>query len=86
MIFATSHDGVQVPISLGYRKDSFKKATNACILYGYGAYGLTDDPYFSASRIALLDRGIVYAIGHIRGGGEVAPSFFFFFSLVTFDC
>jgi len=68
-IWADSHDGVKVPISLVYRKSTFKKeGTNPLLLYGYGSYGATIDAQFSSTRLSLLDRGFVFAIAHIRGG------------------
>nr|WP_246143286.1 S9 family peptidase [Colwellia echini] len=67
-IFVTARDGKQVPVSLVYRKDKFKKdGTNPILQYAYGSYGHTIDPYFSLSRLSLLDRGFVYAIAHVRG-------------------
>ncbi len=67
-IWATGYDGVKIPISLVYRKNRFKKdGTNPILVYGYGSYGHTVDPYFSSSRLSLLDRGFVFAICHIRG-------------------
>ncbi len=76
-IFAQAEDGTKIPISLVYRKDSFKK-DGSCnlLLEGYGAYGTISDPYFSTSRNTLLDRGIVYAIAHIRGGGEMGEKWY----------
>jgi len=67
-IYATARDGNTIPISIVYRSD--KKGTQAqnLLLYGYGAYGNTIDPFFSSSRLSLLDRGFIYAIAHIRGG------------------
>ena len=68
-IWAESHDGVKVPISLVYRKSSFRKdGSNPLLLYGYGSYGATIDAQFSSTRLSLLDRGFVFAIAHIRGG------------------
>ncbi len=67
-IFATVRDGVQVPISLVYRKGIKKDSTNPTLLYAYGSYGSTIDPYFSSVRLSLLDRGFIYAIAHVRGG------------------
>jgi len=67
-VWASARDGVQVPISLVYRKDLFKQdGSNPLLLYGYGSYGATIDPYFSSPRLSLLDRGFVFAIAHIRG-------------------
>lgn len=67
-VWATAEDGVQVPISIVYRKDTELTDKTPLLLYGYGAYGSTIDPYFSTVRLSLLDRGFVYAIAHIRGG------------------
>ncbi len=64
-----ARDGVEVPVSLVYRKDTFKQdGTNPLYQYGYGAYGITIDPYFSDARLSLLDRGFVMAYAHVRGG------------------
>jgi oligopeptidase B len=70
-IFARSHDGVEVPISLIYRKDFSHDGTHPLYLYGYGSYGASIDPSFSTNRLSLLNRGFVYAIAHIRGGSEM---------------
>ncbi|TQV86946.1 S9 family peptidase [Aliikangiella coralliicola] len=68
-IMIEARDGKQVPVSLVYRKDKFKKeGKNPLLVYAYGSYGITIDPSFSISRLSLLDRGFVYAIAHIRGG------------------
>lgn len=67
-VYVTTRDGVDVPVSLVYRKDKFdKNGTNPLLQYGYGSYGATMDPSFSSSRLSLLDRGFVFAIAHIRG-------------------
>ena len=67
-IMIAAGDGKQVPISIVYRKDTFKKdGTNPLLHYAYGSYGATIDPAFSVSLLSLLDRGMVYAISHIRG-------------------
>ena len=70
-IHATASDGVQVPISLVYRKGFKKDGTNPLLLYGYGSYGASMDAGFNPYRVSLLDRGFVYAIAHIRGGQEL---------------
>lgn len=68
-IWATASDGVKVPASIVYKKELFKKdGTNPILVYAYGSYGSTVDPYFSSVRLSLLDRGFVFAIAHIRGG------------------
>ena len=66
-IFAKSRDGKKIPISLVYRKDKFK-SPGKLLLYAYGSYGATINPYFSIPRLSLLDRGFCFAIAHIRGG------------------
>lgn len=67
-IFVTSRDGVDVPVSIVYKKAEFNKdGTNPLLQYGYGAYGITIDPTFSSTTLSLLDRGFVYVIAHIRG-------------------
>jgi oligopeptidase B len=70
-IWATAKDGVKVPISLVYKKELVKNGENPTFLYAYGSYGICIDPYFSVSRLSLLDRGFVCAIAHIRGGSEM---------------
>ena len=70
-LWATAPDGVQVPISVIYRKGIEKNGNNPLLLYGYGSYGVTINPYFSTARLSLLDRGFIYAIAHIRGGEYV---------------
>jgi oligopeptidase B len=70
-IYTTSRDGVKVPISLVYHKDTPIDGTSPCLLYAYGSYGASMDPSFSHTRLSLLDRGFVWAIAHIRGGEEM---------------
>jgi oligopeptidase B len=70
-VFATAPDGARVPMSLVYRKGMKRNRRNPLMLYGYGAYSLTIEPGFSSARLSLLDRGFVYAIAHIRGGGAL---------------
>lgn len=67
-VWATAEDGTKVPVSLVYRVDMKRESGNPLLLYGYGSYGYTIDPSFSASRLSLLDRGFVFAIAHVRGG------------------
>jgi oligopeptidase B len=69
--FAKAPDGVEVPISLVYRKGFELNGASPLLLYGYGAYGHSIDPRFSSDRLSLLDRGLVFAIAHIRGGAEL---------------
>ena len=66
-VWATSADGVKIPISMVYRKGLNMDGTNPLLLYAYGSYGVTIDPYFSSVRLSLLDRGFIYAIAHVRG-------------------
>ena len=68
---AESHDGVKVPVSIAYRKDTPLDGSAPLYLTGYGAYGSSSDPYFSTNVLSLLDRGFVFAIAHIRGGSEM---------------
>lgn len=76
-IFVTARDGAQVPVSIVYKKSEFKHdGTNPCLLYGYGSYGYSMEPYFSIARLSLLDRGFVYAIAHIRGGEEMGRQWY----------
>jgi oligopeptidase B len=67
-LWATAADGTQIPISLIRHVDTEKSPNTPLLLYAYGSYGSTIDPYFSTVRLSLLDRGFVYAIAHIRGG------------------
>lgn len=69
--FSESRDGTRVPLSIVYRKGTPKDGTAPVLLYAYGSYGHSMDPYFSVSRLALLDRGFTYVIAHIRGGEEM---------------
>jgi len=67
-IWATAADGTKIPMSMVYRKGMKKDGENPVLQYAYGSYGYTIDPYFSTSRLSLLDRGFIYVICHIRGG------------------
>src|SRR5690606_23341749 len=67
-VWATARDGVKIPISLVYHKDTKLDGSSPLLQYAYGAYGYTIDPYFSTVRLSLLDRGFIYAIAHVRGG------------------
>ena len=70
-IFATARDGRKVPISVLMRKDTKLDGNSALLIYGYGSYGSTSDPWFNPTVFSLIDRGYVFAIAHIRGGGEM---------------
>jgi len=69
--WATAPDGTKVPISIVARKDVLKDGNAPVELYGYGSYESSMDPWFSIPRLSLLDRGVVWAIAHVRGGGEL---------------
>jgi oligopeptidase B len=69
--WATAEDGTEVPISLVCPKDTPRDGTMPLLLYGYGSYEDSIDPYFTISRLSLLDRGVGFAIAHVRGGGEM---------------
>lgn len=69
-VHAMSDDGVRVPVSLIVRRDTPLDGTAPCLLYGYGAYGVSLPAHFDADRLSLVDRGFVWAIAHVRGGGE----------------
>ena len=76
-LWATASDGTKIPISYVYRKDKFKKdGSNPLLLYAYGSYGANSDPFFQSSVVSLLDRGIGYAIAHIRGGQEMGRDWY----------
>jgi len=69
-IFATAHDNEKIPITILYKKDVKLDSNNYLLLYGYGSYGISIPSNFSTNRLSLVDRGIIYAIAHIRGGKE----------------
>ncbi len=75
-INAIATDGTKVPISLVYRKDTPRDGTAPLLLYGYGAYGISVEPHFIANRISLLDRGFIFAIAHVRGGGDLGRDWY----------
>ncbi len=70
-LYTTAKDGTRIPISLVYKKGFEKNGKAPLLLYGYGSYGYSMDASFSSARLSLLNRGFVYAIGHIRGGEEM---------------
>jgi len=75
-IYATATDGKLVPISLVYKKDLKRDGSNPTLLYGYGAYGAVVDADFNSKRFSLLDRGFVFAIGHVRGGTDMGRAWY----------
>jgi oligopeptidase B len=70
-VYATASDGVKVPISIVYKKDLKRDGQRSMLLDGYGSYGIPNDVEFSSNRLSLLDRGVIFATAHIRGGGEM---------------
>jgi oligopeptidase B len=74
-LWATAADGTQVPISLVVKRELVGQST-PLYLYGYGAYGESLDPWFSHARLSLLDRGVAFAIAHVRGGGELGEAWY----------
>lgn len=75
-LWANAPDGVQVPMSLVYRRGLRKDGFNPALVYGYGAYEFSNDPMFDPARLSLLDRGFVFAIAHVRGGGELGREWY----------
>lgn len=75
-LWIVARDGVEVPVSLVYHRKHFRKGHNPLLVYGYGSYGASIDDDFSFSRLSLLDRGFVYAIVHVRGGGELGQQWY----------
>ncbi|WP_312411482.1 oligopeptidase B [Pseudescherichia sp.] len=75
-LWIKARDGVEVPVSLVYNRKHFRKGQNPLLVYGYGSYGTSIDADFSSSRLSLLDRGFVFAIAHIRGGGELGQNWY----------
>src|SRR5437588_6886472 len=70
-VFATASDGTRIPMSVVYRRNVKLDGSAPMLLYGYGSYGISIPPTFTAARLALLDRGVIFVIAHIRGGGEL---------------
>ncbi|MGZ3802946.1 MAG: S9 family peptidase [Pseudobdellovibrionaceae bacterium] len=75
-VWAISHDGVKVPVSLVYKKSLRKKGPQPTLLYAYGSYGMSMPTTFNLQRISLLDRGYIYAIAHIRGGSDMGRQWY----------
>ena len=75
-LMAPARDGVQVPISIVYRRDFKRDGAGPLLLYAYGAYGVAMSPNFSSARLSLLDRGFAYAIAHVRGGDELGYAWY----------
>ncbi len=75
-LMAMAGDASKVPISLVWRRDIKQNKPQPLLLYGYGSYGIPLDPWFSQTRVSLLDRGVVFAIAHVRGGGDLGRSWY----------
>jgi oligopeptidase B len=75
-LWAPAPDGTRVPISVVYRRDLLRTEGNPLLLYGYGSYEASIDPTFSSARVSLLDRGVVFAVAHVRGGGELGRQWY----------
>jgi len=75
-LWATARDGTRIPVSLVYRKGFEKDGSAALLQYAYGSYGISMDPAFNLPVVSLLDRGVVYAIAHIRGGQEMGRAWY----------
>lgn len=75
-LYVNSRDGKEIPVSLVYKKGTKLNGKAPLLLYAYGSYGVTVDPYFSSTRLSLLDRGFIYAIAHIRGGQSLGRTWY----------
>jgi oligopeptidase B len=75
-LYASAVDGTRIPVSLVYRRDTPRDGSAPLLLYGYGAYGVSVEPHFVANRVSLLDRGVIFAIAHVRGGGELGRAWY----------
>lgn len=74
--WAEAEDGVKIPLTIAHRADLDRTGANPGFIYGYGSYEVCNDPYFTPMRLPLLDRGVVYAVAHIRGGGEMGRQWY----------
>jgi oligopeptidase B len=75
-IHATALDGKQIPMTIVYKRDLKKDGNNPTLLYGYGSYGSVIDADFNSQRLSLLDRGFIFAVGHIRGGSDLGRAWY----------
>ena len=75
-LMAKADDGTEVPISLVWRRDRKVPGAQPLLLYGYGSYGIPLDPAFAQTRVSLLDRGVIFALAHIRGGGDLGRTWY----------
>lgn len=76
LLYAKAKDGTLIPVSLVVKKSTPISARTPLLLYGYGSYGSSTDPWFSNSMISLLDRGMIFAVAHVRGGGEMGTEWY----------
>ncbi|MBK8822271.1 MAG: S9 family peptidase [Anaerolineales bacterium] len=75
-VFVTASDGKKIPMSMAYKKGLKKDGKNPVLLYGYGAYGASSEASFNTNILSLLDRGFIFAIGHVRGGSEMGREWY----------
>ena len=75
-VWATARDETKIPVSLAYKRGFRRDGTAAMLQYAYGSYGSSEDPYWSPTTVSLLDRGMVYAVAHIRGGQEMGRAWY----------
>jgi len=75
-IYATASDGAQIPVSLVYKKGMKKNGNNPFYLYGYGAYGMNMDAWFSSNRLSMLNRGFIFALAHVRGSSTMGRAWY----------
>ncbi|WP_147104232.1 S9 family peptidase [Nesterenkonia populi] len=75
-VWATAEDGTEVPVTVMHHHDVAPDGTNPLLVYGYGSYEISMDPMFGIARLSLLDRGVVFAVAHVRGGGELGRAWY----------
>lgn len=74
--WATAEDGTKIPLTIAHRADLDRAGGNPGFIYGYGSYEISNDPYFSALRLPIIDRGVVFIVAHVRGGGEMGRQWY----------
>jgi oligopeptidase B len=82
-LWAPGSNGTRIPVSIVYWKSLVRDGSNPCLLYGYGSYGAITPATFSIPRLSLLQRGVVYAIAHIRGGGDMGEEWYYAGKMMT---
>ncbi len=75
-LWTTAADGTDIPVSIVHRADLDRTQPNPTLLYGYGSYEVSVDPAFSVTRLSLMDRGMIFAVAHVRGGGEMGRTWY----------